>query len=122
MAVRFTLAWAGISGHQLTKIRLFASDKYYRDNSHKQAGSIDGSQMFLMVISLFGGGIPDILATAAPETEYEGSSSADLPVERSRRIYRVTDWADVNLKQNVATPLCLASLRTNFNDLFVPQR
>ncbi|MGQ7095329.1 YjbH domain-containing protein, partial [Escherichia coli] len=33
-----------------------ASDKYcYRDNSYKQAGSIDGSQMFHGPASLFGG-------------------------------------------------------------------
>lgn len=47
-----------------------ASDKYcYRDNSYKQAGSIDGSQMFHgFGLTVWRRGIPDALATAAPET------------------------------------------------------
>ncbi|MCZ5653049.1 YjbH domain-containing protein [Escherichia coli] len=58
-AVRFTLGlgwgYLGTSGNVKNPL-CSASDKYcYRDNSYKQAGSIDGSQMFHGPASLFGG-------------------------------------------------------------------
>lgn len=55
--LRSALGWGylGTSGNVKNPL-CSASDKYcYRDNSYKQAGSIDGSQMFHGPASLFGG-------------------------------------------------------------------
>ena len=84
-----------------------ASDKYcYRDNSYKQAGSIDGSQMFHGPASLFGG--VEYQTPWQPlrlKLEYEGNNyQQDFAGKLEQKskfnvgaIYRVTDWADVNL-------------------------
>jgi len=104
------------------------SQKYcYRDNSYGQAGSIDASQMFHGPASLFGG--VEYQTPWQPlrlKLEYEGNNyqqdfAGKLP-QRSNfnvgAIYRVADWADVNLSYERGNTLMFGfTLRTNFNDL-----
>lgn len=105
-----------------------ASDKYcYRDNSYKQAGSIDGSQMFHGPASLFGG--VEYQTPWQPlrlKLEYEGNNyQQDFAGKLEQKskfnvgaIYRVTDWADVNLSYERGNTFMFGvTLRTNFNDL-----
>lgn len=104
-----------------------ASDKYcYRDNSYKQAGSIDGSQMFHGPASLFGG--VEYQTPRQPlrlKLEYEGNNYQQDFAEAGAKskfnvgaIYRVTDWADVNLSYERGNTFMFGvTLRTNFNDL-----
>ncbi len=152
-----------------------ASDKYcYRDNSYKQAGSIDGSQMFHGPASLFGGveyqtpwqplrlkleyegnnyqqdfagqagsidgsqmfhGPASLFGGVEYQTpwqplrlklEYEGNNyQQDFAGKLEQKskfnvgaIYRVTDWADVNLSYERGNTFMFGvTLRTNFNDL-----
>ncbi|HCN8546662.1 TPA: YjbH domain-containing protein [Escherichia coli] len=105
-----------------------ASDKFcYRDNSYKQAGSIDGSQMFHGPTSLFGG--VEYQTPWQPlrlKLEYEGNNyQQDFAGKLEQKskfnvgaIYRVTDWADVNLSYERGNTFMFGvTLRTNFNDL-----
>lgn len=96
-----------------------ASDKYcYRDNSYKQAGSIDGSQMFHGPASLFGG--VEYQTPWQPlrlKLEYEGNNyQQDFAGEAgakvsltSGRFIALPIGPTLTLAMNVATPLCLAS-------------
>ena len=126
-----------ISGPAATSAIRFAHtaiNSVYRDNSYKQAGSIDGSQMFHGPASLFGG--VEYQTPRQPlrlKLEYEGNNyQQDFAGKLDQKskfnvgaIYRVTDWADVNLSyMSAGTPLCLGfTLRTtsticdqNYND------
>lgn len=104
------------------------SDKFcHRDNSYKQAGSIDGSQMFHGPASLFGG--VEYQTPWQPlrlKLEYEGNNyQQDFAGKLDQKskfnvgaIYRVTDWADVNLSYERGNTFMFGvTLRTNFNDL-----
>ena len=104
------------------------SDKFcHRDNSYKQAGSVDGSQMFHGPASLFGG--VEYQTPWQPlrlKLEYEGNNyQQDFAGKLDQKskfnvgaIYRVTDWADVNLSYERGNTLMFGvTLRTNFNDL-----
>lgn len=95
-----------------------ASDKYcYRDNSYKQAGSIDGSQMFHGPASLFGG--VEYQTPRQPlrlKLEYEGNNyqqdfagKLEQKVSlTSVRFIALPIGPTLTLAMNVATPLCLA--------------
>lgn len=95
-----------------------ASDKYcYRDNSYKQAGSIDGSQMFHGPASLFGG--VEYQTPWQPlrlKLEYEGNNyqqdfagKLEQKVSlTSVRFIALPIGPTLTLAMNVATPLCLA--------------
>lgn len=96
-----------------------ASDKYcYRDNSYKQAGSIDGSQMFHGPASLFGG--VEYQTPWQPlrlKLEYEGNNyqqdfagKLEQKVSlTSVRFIALPIGPTLTLAMNVATHLCLAS-------------
>ncbi len=116
-----------------------ASDKYcYRDNSYKQAGSIDGSQMFHGPASLFGG--VEYQTPWQPlrlKLEYEGNNyQRILPGSWSKKVsltsvrfIALPIGPTLTLAMNVATPLCLAlrcaptltDLRPSYNDNARPQ-
>lgn len=96
-----------------------ASDKYcYRDNSYKQAGSIDGSQMFHGPASLFGG--VEYQTPWQPlrlKLEYEGNNyqqdfagKLEQKVSlTSGRFIALPIGPTLTLAMNAVTPLCLAS-------------
>ncbi|MRT14913.1 YjbH domain-containing protein [Enterobacteriaceae bacterium RIT711] len=99
----------------------------YRDNSYNQAGSFNFSGMFHGPASLFGG-----IEYQTPwqplrlKAEYEGNNyTQDFAGKLEQRsnfnvgaIYRVTDWADVNVSYERGNTFMFgATLRTNFNDL-----
>ncbi|MCT4707466.1 YjbH domain-containing protein [Enterobacteriaceae bacterium H16N7] len=98
-----------------------------RDNSYNQAGSFNFSGMFHGPASLFGG-----IEYQTPwqplrlKLEYEGNNyTQDFAGKLEQRsnfnvgaIYRVTDWADVNVSYERGNTLMFGfTLRTNFNDL-----
>lgn len=95
-----------------------ASDKYcYRDNSYKQAGSIDGSQMFHGPASLFGG--VEYQTPWQPlrlKLEYEGNNyQQDFAGKLEQKVsltavrfIALPIGPTLTLAMNVATPLCLA--------------
>ena len=99
----------------------------YRDNSYQKAGSINGDQMFHGPASLFGG--VEYQTPWQPlrlKLEYEGNDySQDFAgkIEQKSKfnvgaIYRVTDWADVNLSYERGNTVMFGfTLRTNFNDM-----
>lgn len=104
------------------------SDKFCsRDNSYKEAGSVDGSDMFHGPASLFGG--VEYQTPWQPlrlKLEYEGNNyQQDFAGKLEQKskfnvgaIYRVTDWADVNLSYERGNTFMFGvTLRTNFNDL-----
>lgn len=104
------------------------SDKFcLRDNSYKEAGSVDGSDMFHGPASLFGG--VEYQTPWQPlrlKLEYEGNNyQQDFAGKLEQKskfnvgaIYRVTDWADVNLSYERGNTFMFGvTLRTNFNDL-----
>ncbi|CAI8806636.1 YjbH domain-containing protein [Kosakonia quasisacchari] len=98
-----------------------------RDTSYKAAGSTDTSQMFRGPTALFGG--VEYQTPWNPlrlKLEYEGNNyqqdfAGKLP-QRSKvnvgAIYRVTDWADINLSYERGNTWMFGfTLRNNFNDL-----
>lgn len=123
------LGWGylGTSGNATNPFCSY-SDKYcYRDNSYRKAGSIDGSQMFHGPAAYFGG-----IEYQTPwqplrlKLEYEGNNyQQDFAGKLNQKsqfnvgaIYRVTDWADVNLSYERGNTVMFGfTLRTNFNDL-----
>lgn len=104
------------------------SDKFcYRDGSYQRAGSVDSSDMFHGPAALFGG-----IEYQTPwqplrlKVEYEGNNYSEEfagKIEQKRKfnvgaIYRVTDWADVNVSyERGNTVMFGVTLRNNFNDL-----
>ncbi|WP_049294211.1 YjbH domain-containing protein [Franconibacter helveticus] len=103
-------------------------DKFcYRDPSYQKAGSIDGSAMFHGPAAIFGG--VEYQTPWQPlrlKLEYEGNNySEDFAGKIDQKskfnvgaIYRVADWADVNLSYERGNTLMFGfTLRTNFNDL-----
>ena len=99
----------------------------YRDNRYNQAGSFNFSGMFHGPASLFGG-----IEYQTPwqplrlKLEYEGNNyTQDFAGKLEQRsnfnvgaIYRVTDWADVNVSYERGNTFMFGvTLRTNFNDL-----
>ncbi|NIF49232.1 YjbH domain-containing protein [Enterobacter sp. Ap-1006] len=104
------------------------SDKYcHRDNSYQMAGSFNFSGMFHGPTSLFGG--VEYQTPWQPlrlKVEYEGNNySHEFAGKIDQRssvnvgaIYRVTDWADVNMSYERGNTFMFGvTLRTNFNDL-----
>ncbi|MFE4112281.1 YjbH domain-containing protein [Kosakonia sp. YIM B13611] len=98
-----------------------------RDTRYKAAGSTDTSQMFRGPTALFGG--VEYQTPWNPlrlKLEYEGNNyqqdfAGKLP-QRSKvnvgAIYRVTDWADINLSYERGNTWMFGfTLRNNFNDL-----
>ncbi|MFP2470415.1 YjbH domain-containing protein [Pseudescherichia vulneris] len=123
------LGWGylGTSGNVKNPLCSY-SDKYCsRDNSYRQAGSVDSSQMFHGPASLFGG--VEYQTPWQPlrlKLEYEGNDySQDFAGKLDQKskfnvgaIYRVTDWADVNLSYERGNTFMFGvTVRTNFNDL-----
>ncbi|TCL05705.1 YjbH domain-containing protein [Sodalis ligni] len=105
-----------------------ASDKFcHRDNSHNTAGSFNTGDFFHGPSAIFGG--VEYQTPWQPlrlKLEYEGNNYQDdfagdlkqnTPVNVGA-IYRVADWADVNLSYERGNTLMFGvTLRTNFNDL-----
>ncbi|MEJ8322050.1 YjbH domain-containing protein [Kosakonia sacchari] len=119
--------YLGTSGN--IKNPLCSYDEKYctRDTSYKAAGSTDTSQMFRGPTALFGG--VEYQTPWNPlrlKLEYEGNNyqqdfAGKLP-QRSKvnvgAIYRVTDWADINLSYERGNTWMFGfTLRNNFNDL-----
>lgn len=119
--------YLGTSGN--IKNPLCSYDEKYctRDTSYKQAGSTDTSQMFRGPTALFGG--VEYQTPWNPlrlKLEYEGNNyqqdyAGKLP-QRSKvnvgAIYRITDWADINLSYERGNTWMFGfTLRNNFNDL-----
>ncbi len=98
-----------------------------RNNTHRTAGSFNGGDFFHGPASVFGG--VEYQTPWQPlrlKAEYEGNNyegdfagrlKQDSPVNVGA-IYRVADWADVNLSYERGNTLMFGvTLRTNFNDL-----
>ncbi len=96
-----------------------------RDNSYKEAGSVDGSDMFHGPASLFGG--VEYQTPWQPlrlKLEYEGNNyQQDFAGKLEQKskfnvgaIYRVTDWADVNLSYERGNTF-MFGVTLRFNDL-----
>jgi len=123
------LGWGylGTSGNIKHPLCTWEQKYCYRDNSYNQAGSVDASQMFHGPTALFGG--VEYQTPWQPlrlKLEYEGNTyqqdfAGKLP-QRSKvnvgAIYRVADWADVNLSYERGNTWMFGfTLRNNFNDL-----
>ncbi len=124
------LGWGylGTSGN-VTNPFCSYSDKYcYRKNSQKQAGSMSVSDMFHGSASLFGG-----IEYQTPwdplrlKVEYEGNNyTEDYAGKIDQRskvnvgaIYRVTNWADVNLSYERGNTFMFGvTIRNNFNHFY----
>ncbi|ANR79696.1 hypothetical protein BBB57_16455 [Kosakonia sacchari] len=119
--------YLGTSGN--IKNPLCSYDEKYctRDTRYKAAGSTDTSQMFRGPTALFGG--VEYQTPWNPlrlKLEYEGNNyqqdfAGKLP-QRSKvnvgAIYRVTDWADINLSYERGNTWMFGfTLRNNFNNL-----
>lgn len=104
------------------------SDKYCdRDGSNQRAGSVSGDNFFRGPAALFGG--VEYQTPWHPlrlKLEYEGNNyTKDYAGRLDQKskfnvgaIYRVTDWADVNLSYERGNTFMFGfTLRTNFNDL-----
>ncbi|RCX02551.1 MULTISPECIES: YjbH domain-containing protein [Kosakonia] len=119
--------YLGTSGN--IKNPLCSYDEKYctRDTRYKAAGSTDTSQMFRGPTALFGG--VEYQTPWNPlrlKLEYEGNNyqqdfAGKLP-QRSKvnvgAIYRVTDWADINLSYERGNTWMFGfTLRNNFSDL-----
>ena len=61
------LGYLGTSGNVKNPFCTYSDKFCYRDNSYQKAGSINGDQMFHGPAALFGGGVSDAVAAAAPE-------------------------------------------------------
>ena len=123
------LGWGylGTSGNIKNPLCTYKQKFCYRDNSYNQAGSVDASQMFHGPTALFGG--VEYQTPWQPlrlKLEYEGNNyqqdfAGKLP-QKSKfnvgAIYRVTDWADVNLSYERGNTWMFGfTLRNNFNEL-----
>ncbi|HAT2610531.1 TPA: YjbH domain-containing protein [Kluyvera intermedia] len=123
------LGWGylGTSGNIKNPLCTYKQKFCYRDNSYNQAGSVDASQMFHGPTALFGG--VEYQTPWQPlrlKLEYEGNNyqqdfAGKLP-QKSKfnvgAIYRVTDWADVNLSYERGNTVMFGfTLRNNFNEL-----
>lgn len=121
------LGWGylGTSGNIKNPLCTYKQKFCYRDNSYNQAGSVDASQMFHGPTALFGG--VEYQTPWQPlrlKLEYEGNNyqqdfAGKLP-QKSKfnvgAIYRVTDWADVNLSYERGNTVMFGfTLRNNFN-------
>ena len=123
------LGWGylGTSGNIKNPLCTYKQKFCYRDNSYNQAGSVDASQMFHGPTALFGGvEYQTPLQPLRLKLEYEGNNyqqdfAGKLP-QKSKfnvgAIYRVTDWADVNLSYERGNTWMFGfTLRNNFNEL-----
>lgn len=123
------LGWGylGTSGNIKNPLCTYKQKFCYRDNSYNQAGSVDASQMFHGPTALFGGvEYQTPLQPLRLKLEYEGNNyqqdfAGKLP-QKSKfnvgAIYRVTDWADVNLSYERGNTVMFGfTLRNNFNEL-----
>ncbi|WP_312690460.1 YjbH domain-containing protein [Kosakonia sp.] len=119
--------YLGTSGNIKNPLCTYDAKFCTRDNSNKAAGSTDTSQMFRGPASLFGG--VEYQTPWHPlrlKLEYEGNNyqqdyAGKLP-QRSNfnvgAIYRVTDWADINLSYERGNTWMFGfTLRNNFNNL-----
>lgn len=107
------------------------SDKYcYRSEGHRTAGSISLGDSFKGPMAVFGG-----IEYQTPwqplrlKMEYEGNNyQGDFAGKLEQKskvnvgaIYRITDWADVNVSYERGNTLMAGfTLRTNFNELTQP--
>ncbi|PDO83947.1 YjbH domain-containing protein [Kosakonia pseudosacchari] len=123
------LGWGYLGTSGNIKNPLCSYDEKYctRDTRYKAAGSTDTSQMFRGPTALFGG--VEYQTPWNPlrlKLEYEGNNyqqdfAGKLP-QRSKvnvgAIYRVTDWADINLSYERGNTWMFGfTLRNNFNNL-----
>ncbi|NCH75508.1 YjbH domain-containing protein [Cronobacter sakazakii] len=123
------LGWGylGTSGNVKNPLCQYDDKFCYRDPSYQRAGSIDGSTMFHGPAAIFGG-----IEYQTPwqplrlKLEYEGNNyTQDFAGKIDQKskfnvgaIYRVADWADVNLSYERGNTVMFGfTLRTNFNDL-----
>lgn len=119
--------YLGTSGNIKNPLCTYSNKYCNRDNSLQKAGSTDTSQMFRGPAALFGG--VEYQTPWQPlrlKVEYEGNTyeqdfAGKLP-QRSKvnvgAIYRVTDWADINLSYERGNTWMFGfTLRNNFNDL-----
>ncbi|WP_039055757.1 YjbH domain-containing protein [Enterobacter sp. Bisph1] len=119
--------YLGTSGNIKNPLCSYDAKYCVRDTRNKMAGSTDTSQMFRGPTSLFGG--VEYQTPWNPlrlKVEYEGNNyqqdyAGKLP-QRSNvnvgAIYRVSDWADINLSYERGNTWMFGfTLRNNLNDL-----
>lgn len=104
-----------------------ASDKYCVRSGGGQSGQISGSDMFHGPTALFGGieyqtpWQPLRLKMEYEGNDYQGDFAGKLKQDSKVNlgaIYRITDWADVNVSWERGNTLMAGfTLRTNFDDL-----
>lgn len=107
-----------------------ASDKYCTRGNGGESGSISGSDMFHGPTALFGGveyqtpWQPLRLKMEYEGNDYQGDFAGRLKQDSKVNvgaIYRVADWADVNVSwERGNTVMAGFTLRTNFDDLRQP--
>lgn len=119
--------YLGTSGNIKNPLCTYDTKFCTRDTSYKAAGSTDTSQMFRGPAALFGG--VEYQTPWHPlrlKLEYEGNNyqqdyAGKLPQRSSVNvgaIYRVADWADINLSYERGNTWMFGfTLRNNFNDL-----
>ena len=123
------LGWGylGNSGNVKNPFCEVSNGYCHRDNTHHDAGSFNGGDFFHGPSSIFGG--VEYQTPWQPlrlKLEYEGNDykgdfagqlKQDTPINVGA-IYRVANWADVNLSYERGNTLMFGvTLRTNFNDL-----
>jgi len=130
----FTLGFAwGYLGNSGTVKNPFceASDKYCTRSNGGKTGSINGDNMFKGPSAVFGGveyqtpWQPLRLKAEYEGNDYQGDFAGKLRQSSKVNvgaIYRITDWADVNLSYERGNTLMAGfTLRTNFDDLRQPK-
>ncbi|TKI04406.1 YjbH domain-containing protein [Martelella alba] len=123
------LGWGylGNSGNVKNPFCSLSNDYCYRSNAHNAAGSFNTGDFFHGPSSIFGG--VEYQTPWQPlrlKLEYEGNNykgdfagqlKQNTPINVGA-IYRLTNWADVNLSYERGNTLMFGfSLRTNFNEL-----
>lgn len=119
--------YLGTNGNIKNPLCSYKSAYCVRDNRYKQAGSTDTSQMFRGPSALFGGveyqtpWNPLRLKLEYDGNNYQQDFAGKLP-QRSKvnvgAIYRVSDWADINLSYERGNTWMFGfTLRNNFNNL-----
>ena len=119
--------YLGTNGNIKNPLCSYKSAYCVRDTRYKQAGSTDTSQMFRGPSALFGGveyqtpWNPLRLKLEYDGNNYQQDFAGKLP-QRSKvnvgAIYRVSDWADINLSYERGNTWMFGfTLRNNFNNL-----
>lgn len=119
--------YLGTSGNIKNPFCSYSTSFCYRNTSYNTAGSLSTSNMFHGPAALFGG--IEYQTPWSPlrlKVEYEGNNYTDEYAGKIKQyskvnvgaIYRIADWADVNLSYERGNTLMFGfTLRTNFNDL-----